>query len=99
MRNKRKRYRLDDLLAEMPEGMPRDEAWEAMGEVGAEVLDEAPKRIGALKGKLQGPGDFDAPSPEVESLFGAMAGTVQWEGDIVSPLDDDAASEVSRKPR
>lgn len=83
MRSKRKRYRLDDLLAEMPECMPRDEAWEAMGEVGAEVLDDAP----------------NAPSPEVESLFVAIAGTVLWEGNIVSPLDDDAARELPRKPR
>ncbi|TIC78549.1 nucleotidyltransferase family protein [Crenobacter intestini] len=29
------------------------------------------KRIGALKGRLDVPDDFDAPAPEIERLFGA----------------------------
>ena len=41
MQSKRKRYRLDGLLAEMPERLPRVEGWDEMGEVGAEVLDDA----------------------------------------------------------
>ncbi|RQW23650.1 hypothetical protein EHS17_13950 [Rhodobacteraceae bacterium CH30] len=53
MQDKRKRYRLDDLLAEIPDGMPRDEAWEAMGEVGAEVFDDTGRRLSA-RARIEG---------------------------------------------
>ena len=34
----RPRYKLTDLLAQMPEGLPRDEGWEEMPSVGLEKL-------------------------------------------------------------
>lgn len=30
------------------------------------------------------------PEPEAESLFGAMKGSVLWEGDIISPAADES---------
>lgn len=51
------------------------------------------KHTGALKGRLDVSEDFDAPLPEVESLFGAMACSVLLEGDSVSPVGDDQDTE------
>jgi antitoxin component of MazEF toxin-antitoxin module len=38
LRVARPRYKLADLLAEMPEGLPRAEGWEDMPPVGREII-------------------------------------------------------------
>ena len=83
-------------MATFADAVPKDKAGDGTKTIGAgefkakclKLLDEvAETREPLIVTKHGKPVAKVVPIPERKTLFGALKGTVLWEGDIISPLD------------